>query len=66
VILRLRWSLLVRNTSCQSRSSLNTVEEISASAEEMLSSTEEVSGIASKLNESVNDLISKVEGFKVQ
>ncbi len=41
-------------------------EEISASAEEMLSSTEEVSGIALKLNESVNDLIGKVEGFKVQ
>ncbi|OOM16036.1 methyl-accepting chemotaxis protein [Clostridium saccharobutylicum] len=41
-------------------------EEISASAEEMLSSTEEVSGIALKLDEAVNDLVSKVEGFKVQ
>ncbi|NMF06690.1 methyl-accepting chemotaxis protein [Clostridium beijerinckii] len=41
-------------------------EEISASAEEMLSSTEEVSDIASQLDESVNDLIGKVEGFKVQ
>ncbi|AGX44691.1 methyl-accepting chemotaxis protein [Clostridium saccharobutylicum] len=41
-------------------------EEISASAEEMLSSTEEVSQIALKLDEAVNDLVSKVEGFKVQ
>ncbi|GKX67343.1 methyl-accepting chemotaxis protein [Inconstantimicrobium mannanitabidum] len=41
-------------------------EEISASAEEMLSSTEEVADIALKLNESVDDLISKVDGFKVE
>lgn len=41
-------------------------QEISASAEEMLSSTEEVADIALKLDESVNDLTSKVEGFKVQ
>lgn len=40
-------------------------EEISASAEEMLSSIEEVSGIASQLDKSVDDLISKVDGFKV-
>lgn len=41
-------------------------EEISASAEEMFATTEEVSGIASRLDESVNDLISKVESFKVE
>lgn len=41
-------------------------EEISASAEEMLSSIEEVSGIASQLDKSVDDLISKVDGFKVE
>lgn len=41
-------------------------EEISASAEEMFSSTEEVADIAYQLNESVTDLISKVERFKVE
>lgn len=41
-------------------------EEISASGEEMLSSTEEVARIASQLDESVNNLIDKVQGFKVQ
>ncbi|OOM78858.1 methyl-accepting chemotaxis protein [Clostridium sp. BL-8] len=41
-------------------------EEISASAEEMFATTEEVSGIASRLDDSVNDLISKVESFKVE
>lgn len=40
-------------------------EQISASTQEMLSSTEEVSGIASKLDESVTELIGKVDGFKV-
>jgi len=41
-------------------------EEISASAEELLSSTEEVTGVALQLDDSVNDLISKVEVFKIQ
>jgi len=41
-------------------------EEISASAEEMLSSIQEVSEIASQLDKSVDDLISKVDGFKVE
>lgn len=41
-------------------------EEISASAEELLSSSEGVAEIATRSNEAVNDLISKVEGFKVQ
>jgi len=41
-------------------------EEISASAEEMLSSIQDVSEIASQLDKSVDDLISKVDGFKVE
>ncbi|MCH5138270.1 methyl-accepting chemotaxis protein [Clostridiaceae bacterium UIB06] len=41
-------------------------EEITASAEELLSSSEAVADIATKSNGAVNDLISKVEGFKVQ
>lgn len=40
-------------------------EQISASAEEMASSIEEVSGVASQLDKSVEDLVSKVDGFKV-
>ncbi|AWI04731.1 methyl-accepting chemotaxis protein [Clostridium drakei] len=41
-------------------------EEVSASGEEMLSSTEEVAHIAHQLDESVNSLTSKVQGFKVE
>lgn len=40
-------------------------EQISASAEEIASSIEEVSGVASQLDKSVEDLVSKVDGFKV-
>ncbi|WP_411678752.1 methyl-accepting chemotaxis protein [Clostridium thailandense] len=40
-------------------------EQISASAEEMASSIEEVSRVAVQLDKSVDDLVSKVDGFKV-
>ncbi|MFT8347542.1 methyl-accepting chemotaxis protein [Clostridium saccharoperbutylacetonicum] len=40
-------------------------EEISASAEEMVASIEEVSGVAVKLDKSVETLVDKIDGFKV-
>lgn len=40
-------------------------EEISASAEEMVASIQEVSGVAVKLDNSVETLVDKIDGFKV-